>query len=93
MKKNDRLIKSAAIVALFAGMLIAFLQGFHVYAASEQGAYATERMDGIVIGEEALPTTIIEDAQLPAAQFPSEGLPAWCWILAVGSVAAGCGVY
>lgn len=90
MKRKDRLIKSAAIVALFAGVLIAFLQGFHVYAASEQSIYPTQRMDGIVIGEDV---TIIEDEQLPAAQVPSDGLPVWCWILAVGSVVAGCGVY
>ncbi|MBO4902381.1 MAG: hypothetical protein J5518_06275 [Lachnospiraceae bacterium] len=78
-------MKFVAILALFTGMALAFLQGFHVYAAGEtvQVAQTAEATDNIAL----------EETVLPAAAYPTGIFPWWCWVIVIASVAVGIGVY
>ena len=92
MKKTDKWIKGAAILALILGMVAAFLQSFHAYAAVEERAsYETQSM--VAAGYEGEDIVVLEDEQIPGAQLPAIVFPWWCWIVVIGAIAAGCGVY
>ena len=87
MKRTDKWMMKAAVFALLAGMVVAFLQGLNVYAAPDQ-AVAVEQA-----APEDVQATVIEDEAVPAAQFPQVSFPWWCYVIAVASIGAGCGVY
>ncbi len=89
--KNNRLTKIIAILALFAGMALAFLQGIHVYAAAdsadETAIVAQAQNDPVADG------VILEDEAIPAAMIPTGVFPWWCYALAIGAAITGLGVY
>lgn len=91
MKKTDKMIKGAAILALVLGMVAAFLQSSYIYAsADEAGSYAAESVEAVEYDTELV---VLEDEAIPAAKLPSVVFPWWCWLIVIASVAAGCGVY
>ena len=89
MKKNSKLTRNIAILALFVGMALAFLQGVHVYAAPEANgeavvAQAETQEEGSVI---------LYDEILPSAQYAEGTFPWWCYVTAIGAAIIGHGVY
>ena len=84
MKRTDKWMMKAAVIALLAGMFVAFLQGLNVYAAPDRE---------VAVEQTAPAATVIEDEAIPAAQFPQVSFPWWCYVIAIGAIAAGCTVY
>lgn len=95
MNTKDKWITKAAVIALLAGMVVAFLQGFNVYAAAEmkEANQKVEQSAALTAENGAQQTTVIADEAVPAAQLPTGSFPWWCYLVAVGSIAAGCAVY
>ena len=87
MKRTDKWMMKAAVIALLAGMFVAFLQGLNVYASPDQDVAAVDATYTDV------QTAVIEDEAIPAAQFPQVSFPWWCYVIAIGAIAAGCTVY
>ena len=87
MKRTDKWMMKAAVIALLAGMFVAFLQGLNVYASPDQDVAAVDATYTDV------QTAVIEDEAIPAAQFPQVSFPWWCYVIAVASIGAGCAVY
>lgn len=89
MKKNSKLTRNIAILALFVGMALAFLQGVHVYAAPEANGEAVVAQ--VETQEEG--SVILYDEILPSAQYAEGTFPWWCYATAIGAALIGLSVY
>ncbi len=88
MSRTDKWMRRAAVLALLIGMSLAFFQGLNVYASAENEAVAIASET-----EDAGQYSYLEDASLPAAQFPMGTIPWWCYLIAAGSIVIGCATY
>ena len=92
MKRTEnKWMMRIATLALLTGMVIAFLQGVYVYADAEKEN--TAAVTATVENEEVTADVILEDEMIPGANLPAVEFPWWCWVIAIGAIAAGCGTY